>query len=491
MEKVFNALDGLINYAVNNLELAAKNVDYVRNGLLRILNIDTYCPPSDAVYCTETRPEKPLNALLDACMEKGLVSEDERAAIADEVMGELSLSPKEVDDKFNLLMKEVGSKAATEWFYDYSVKNDYVKRTQLDKNPRFDSEGLIITINKAKPEFRDAKKAASGNNVKGGYPKCTICHENEGFAGRNKRTLRTVDIELGGEKWFWQFSPYGYFYQHGIVVNYAHIPMHVDKNTFTRLMDFVDKFPHYFIGSNAALERIGGSVLAHDHYQGGGEILPMHKAKAAYTLTSKKYPDVVVEVVDWANTVVRIVSKNRKAIEEIGDAVREKWTRYEDREKGIIPRTEKGQHHAVSPTVVKTDRGYEMNIIFRSNITSEEYPDGIFHAHPEFHIIKKESIGLIEAQGLFILPGRLEKELGEVEDLIVQGKPLTEELKEFGLVYKEIKEICGGDISKESVHSAVKKELGSVCNRILENTAVFKDKKDTVEFMREMGFELC
>ena len=196
-------------------------------------------------------------------------------------------------------------------------------------------------------------------------------------------------------------------------------------------------------------------------------------------------------MVDWANTVVRIVSKNRKAIEEIGDAVREKWTRYEDREKGIIPRTEKGQHHAVSPTVVKTDRGYEMNIIFRSNITSEEYPDGIFHAHPEFHIIKKESIGLIEAQGLFILPGRLEKELGEVEDLIVQGKPLTEELKEFGLVYKEIKEICGGDISKESVHSAVKKELGSVCNRILENTAVFKDKKDTVEFMREMGFELC
>ena len=491
MEKVFKALNELIGYAQRNLELAEKNVDYIRNGVMRILNVDSYAPPEDVVDCNDVRPEKPLKALLDACIEEGLITEDERGAKADEVMGELSLLPKEVDNRFHSLISASGSKVATEWFYDYSVKSDYVKRSQLDKNPRFESEGLVITINKAKPEFRDPKKAASGNAVKGGYPKCSICHENEGFAGRNKRTLRTVDIELDGQKWFWQFSPYGYFYQHGIAVNYSHIPMHVDRSTFRRLMDFVDTFPHYFIGSNAALERIGGSVLAHDHYQGGGEILPMHKAKAAYTLVNAKYPDVKLEVVDWAGTVVRIVSKNRAAIEEIGDNIREKWVDYEDKEKGIIPRTEKGQHNAISPTVVKTERGYEVSVILRSNITSEEFPDGIFHAHPEFHIIKKESIGLIEAQGLFILPGRLEKELGEIEKLIAEGNPLTDELKEFALIYNEIKEICGDDVSEENVHLAVKKELGSVCNRILDNTAVFKKKSDTVAFMQEMGFELC
>ena len=489
MEKVFKALNELIAYAKKNLELDEKNADYVLNGVLRILGADSYSPMPAA--CDDVLPSKPLARLLDAAVEAGLIKEEDRAFYADQIMGELSLSPKDVDDRFRSLERSKGSEAATEWFYDYSVKNDYVKKSVLDKNPRFDSEGLVITINKAKPEFRDPKKAVSGNSVKGGYPKCTICHENEGFAGRNKRTLRTVDLIVGGQKWFWQFSPYGYFYQHGIAVNYNHIPMHVDKGTFTRLMDFVDVFPHYFIGSNAPLERIGGSVLAHDHYQGGGEILPMHKAKAAFLLKNPKYPDAIVEVVDWAGTVVRIVSKNRAAIEEIGDAIRQKWDNYEDKEKGIIPRDEKGQHNAVSPTVVKTQRGYEMSVILRSNVTSEEFPDGVFHAHPEFHIIKKESIGLIEAQGLFILPGRLERELGGIEALLSAGKPLTEELSDFAFIYEEIKALCNGDFSKENVSAAVKKELGSVCNRILDNTAVFKDKADTVRFMSDLGFEKC
>ena len=489
MEKVFEALNELIAYAKKNLELSEKNADYVLNGLLPVLGLDTFVPMD--VTCGDVRPEAPLCRLLDACVEAGLFAEEQRGYVADQVMGALSLLPQEMDDKFHALVSSEGSKVATEWFYDYSIKNDYVKKSVLDKNPRFESEGLVITINKAKPEFRDPKKAVAGNSVKGGYPKCTICHENEGFAGRNKRTLRTVDLTLGGQKWFWQFSPYGYFYQHGIAVNYEHIPMHVDKGAFTRLMDFVDLFPHYFIGSNAPLERIGGSVLAHDHYQGGGEILPMHKAKAAYVLKSKKYPDALLEVTDWAATVLRIVSKNRNAIEEIGDAIRQKWVDYEDKAKGIVPYDEKGAHNAVSPTVVKTQRGYEMSVILRSNVTSEEFPDGVFHVHPEFHVIKKESIGLIEAQGLFILPGRLENELGALEGLIVRGEPLTAELKDYALVYDEVKALCKGDYSKGNVDLAVRKELGSVCNRILDNIAVFKDKKDTVAFARDLGFESC
>ena len=327
-----------------------------------------------------------------------------------------------------------------------------------------------------------------GNSVAGGYPKCTICHENEGFKNRNKKTLRTVDIVLNKEKWFWQFSPYGYFYQHGIAVNYLHTPMHVDADTFHRLMDFVDEFPHYFIGCNAALPRIGGSVLAHDHYQGGGEILPMHKASAKMIFVNDKYADAIVEIVNWPNTVFRVVSKNRNTIGDISEIIRDKWVKYNDPEQDIICCDDEGVHSAVSPTVVKTERGYEMSLILRNNMTSDIYPDGIFHAHPEFHVIKKESIGLIEAQGLFILPGRLEKELDDIKQLIHNHKPLTEELKDYDMIYNEIITLCNNDYSLENISKAIENELGSVCSRILDNTAVFKDIKYSIKFLEDLGF---
>ena len=487
MTEVCRSIDALIDYARHELNLDEKNAHFVRNSIFRLLGLAEMHDDSGE-RCSDTVPDGVLQRFVDACVTAGVFAREDAAYFCDAVMGELMMSPKDVQIQFEKTCHTLGNSQAMQWFYDYSVKCDYVKKSQLDKNPRFDSQGLVVTINKSKPEFRDPKKAASGNATKGGYPKCSICHENEGFAGRSKRTLRTIDVTLGGQKWFWQFSPYGYFNQHGIAVNYEHIPMHVDRGAFVRLMDFVDAFPNYFIGCNAALERIGGSVLAHDHYQGGGEILPMHKAKACYTLRSNKYPDAVVEVVDWAGTVVRVVSANRNSIEEISDAIRQKWVDYEDRTKQIVPFDDKGAHNAISPTVVKTARGYEMSIILRSNVTSDAYPDGIFHAHPEFHIIKKESIGLIEAQGLFILPGRLEAQLAEIETLIAKGKPLTEELKEFALVYDEVTKRLDGSRGKVKIHQAMQCVLGDVCNRILDNTAVFKTKTETVEFMKELGF---
>ena len=489
MTEVYRSIDALIDYAERQLNLDRKNVHYVRNGILRLLGLESFANDTQE-KCLDVTPDNVLKRFADACVNAGVFEREEASYFCDSVMGELMMSPKETQAVFEEKLRTLGSGEAMQWFYDYSVKGDYVKKSQLDKNPRFDSQGLVVTINKSKPEFRDPKKAASGNATKGGYPKCSICHENEGFAGRSKRTLRTIDITLGGEQWFWQFSPYGYFNQHGIAVNYEHIPMHTDRATFVRLMDFVDMFPNYFIGCNAALERIGGSVLAHDHYQGGGEILPMHKAKASYTLRNSKYPDAIVEVVDWAGTVVRIVSANRSAIEQIGEAIRAKWVSYEDKSKQIVPVDGKGFHNAISPTVVKTARGYEMSIILRSNITSDIYPDGIFHAHPEFHIIKKESIGLIEAQGLFILPGRLEAELNQIETLIADGKPLSDELKDFALVYDEVTKRLVGARSKSKVHRAMQDELGDICNRILDNTAVFKTKQETVEFMKDLGFTI-
>ena len=220
----------IISYAEKKLELKERDCEYKANRLLEI-------------------------------MQSGL----EGVELEDAIYGELSLLPSEIDKRFSYVLIESGSKAATDWLYNYCVSNKYVKKDVLDKNPRFDTEnGLTVTINKAKPEFRDPKKAKTGNSVDGGFAKCVICRENEGFGTRNKRNLRTVSISLGAQPWFWQYSPYGYFHEHGIAVNCEHIPMHVDRQTFVNLLDFVDMFPHYFIGCNAPLERIGGSVLAHD-----------------------------------------------------------------------------------------------------------------------------------------------------------------------------------------------------------------------------------
>lgn len=485
MNDVSVAVDKLISYARKNLGLAKENEICARNAVLDVLGSPEYAYTGKK--SAEASPDEVLCELFSACGSAGIFSEDEREQYADKIMGALTLSPKEIRRRFRAEAKRAGSRAATDWFYGYCVKNDYVKKSKLDKNPRFEENGLVITINKAKPEFRDPKKAASGNSVKGGYPKCAICRENEGCPVRNKRTLRTVDLTLDGEKWFWQYSPYGYFYQHGIAVNCEHTPMHVDRSTFLKLADFVDMFPHYFIGCNAPLPRIGGSVLAHDHFQGGGEILPMHRAGAYKTLARTGF-DGLAEVVDWHGTVIRVVAKNKQTVADVCEEIRAKWVKFEDKSLGIIPEDDAGVHNAVSPTVVKTERGYEMSVILRSNVTSEQYPDGVFHAHPEFHSIKKESIGLIEAQGLFILPGRLEGELARVEEVIEGGGRLPEEYEQFRLVYEEAKKIYEGNRAA-GARAAMKAELGSICGRILENTAVFKDKRLTVKFMEELGFK--
>ena len=348
--------------------------------------------------------------------------------------------------------------------------------------------GTQVLINLAKPEFKNMKKAAAGNSVAGGYPSCTICHENEGFAGRDKRTLRTVPVTLGGEPWFWQFSPYGYFHQHGICVNTEHTPMHVDRDTFGHLLDFVDRFPGYFLGCNAALPRIGGSVLAHDHYQGGGEHLPMHKAAAWATFHMNGYPDAVVEILDWPGTAVRVVSRNRDAIVEISDMIRLAWQQFDDSAANIASHDADGNRQsAVSPSAIITDRGYEMSLIFRNNAVSSEYPEGVFHAHPEFWPIKQEPIGLIEAQGLFILPGRLVDQLAQLENALAEGQPLPASVSEFTLEWDELTAALNGNRDRAAIHQAVHEELGSVCERILGNTAVFKTKEQTVAFLAELG----
>lgn len=480
MQSVYSAVDALVDYAKENLLLDKRNEIYVRNTVLDLIGAESYEPTG--ARCAGRSCTALLGELHAACEEANLYAAEEEAGVADAVMGALSLSPKDTQERFAHYYAD-SPRTATKWFYEYAVLSDYVKKEKLDCNPRFERDGLVITINLAKPEFRDPKKAASGNSTKGGYPKCTICRENEGFAGRQKRTLRTVPLTLGGGDWFWQFSPYGYFYQHGIAVNCEHTPMHVDGHTFVCLMDFVDLFPHWFIGCNAPLPRIGGSVLAHDHFQGGGEVLPLHRAAFVSEYRSKRYPEARIGVLDWAGTAVRVISADREAVTKLSDAIRVAWEGYGDAARGLVPFDQDGAHNAVSPTVVKKDGAYEMTLILRSNATSERYPDGIFHAHPEFHIIKKESIGLIEAQGLFILPGRLKEQLEAIEELLVNGAPLSEELKEFEMIYGELRAMRSS-FTRPQAHEAVQAELASVCKRILQNTAVFETSADTENFLK-------
>lgn len=506
--RVYRAIDALVDYAVDYLALDPRDTIWKRNQIFELFGFNSYgspelgefipdavAPASSSLHEESDSAEEtyPVNALLiefkEALLAAELLEPGTWVVIADQVMGILSLPPSTVQDLFSEVQEAQGGASAMQWFYDYCVNNDYVKRAQLSKNPRFTAEnGLVITINLAKPEFKDTKKAAAGNAVVGGYPKCTICPENEGFAGRDKRTLRTVPVELGGQEWFWQYSPYGYFDQHGICVNTEHTPMHVDRGTFTRLLDFVDEFPNYFLGSNAALPRIGGSVLAHDHYQGGGEILPMLKAEPWATLHHQEFPDAIVEILDWPGTALRVVSENRDSIIGLSDIIRLAWEEYQNPELGIINYSEaEGKHSVVSPTAIKTDRGYEMSIIFRNNVVTEEYPEGLFHAHPEFHPIKQESIGLIEAQGLFILPGRLVDQLQQIGDALEAGLDLPVELQEFQLVWDELCASLNGSRERELIDAAIREELASICYRILDNTAVFKDKEITREFLAKLN----
>lgn len=457
---LLHAVDHWVRYAVERLGLDPRDVDWMRNRLLEY---------------AQAHPDALGGDVVDD----------------DAVMGLLSSPPSQVQDSFAAIEDADGGMAAMEWLYRYCVANGYVKQARLSRNPRFEGHGLVVTINKAKPEFSDMRAAALANGVDGSYAQCTICHANEGLASRGKRTLRTVPVTLGGEEWFWQFSPYGYFREHGICVNRAHVPMHVDRATFGRLLDFVERFPGYFLGCNAALPRIGGSVLSHDHYQGGGEVLPMQRTAALHAL---HVPDAVVEILDWPASAVRVVSRSREAVVDTCERIRMAWAAYADPALGVESVGPDGEpQSSLAPSARITERGYEMSIVLRNNAVSETYPLGVFHAHPEYFFVKREGIGLIEAQGLFILPARLERQLGQLEDVLVSGRALPGELAAFALAAEEVRDVMGGNggvgadgadkADRARVHTLVRDEIASICQRILGNIAVFPDEPALYAFL--------
>ena len=486
-------IKNLINYAYEHLNLNKLDELYVRNRLLEACFMEEY--DEETISNDELidvvgldYPDSIINPILDELIETGKVSNDQREYYLCKIMDIMSLKPSEVEAKFKEISKETNTSDAFKWLHSYSEHNSYIKLSDIRKNMMWEVSdekgGLIVTINLSKPEITNVTVKKPVVTSKPKYPKCVICPENMGYAGHGttRQNLRGLNMRLGTEDWFWQFSPYAYFNEHGIAINSSHTPMVVEPKNITNVLDFIDFVPEYFIGFNAALPIVGGSILAHDHYQGGRCVLPVFNSKDKYLFESKEYPNVKVSILNWYNSVVRLVSSSRSELEALAQKIVVTWKSYDDIENNIIAKTD-AQHSSITCIARYVDGKYIMDLILRNNCTSEEHPDGIYHAHKEYHNIKKEAIGLIEAGGMFILPARLKRQLAVVSSTL-QGMDLNE-LTEDMMVHKDMIDRLiaehGIDNSLEKANNIVKLEIERICREILYNTAVYKETEEGIK----------
>ena len=503
----------LLRYANKFLHLEADDFIYMRNLLLRELGLtEPYMGDEDISFVDGLSVPDSLVAELVAYAEENGIWKDGENLFAAHVFGLLTPAPSVINAEFKRIREEQGIQPACDYLYNISVMNDYVQKTAIGKNLKWEYEDgdnvLEITINLSKPEKDNKeiakllKKPTAGEK----YPACALCKENLGYGGNAnhpaRSNIRTVNLSLGGERWFVQYSPYAYYNEHCIAINEAHVPMRVDETTPDKLLDFVDVFPNYFIGSNAALPIVGGSILNHEHYQGGGHVLPMRKAMIEKEICSDKFPSVKAGILNWYNSAVRMSSRSREELASATAAFIAAWREYTDESVGIYAFSGGNPHNTLSPIATKNGDEYTMDIIFRNNITTEQYPDGVFHAHPEFFNIKKEGIGLIEAMGLFILPGRLKRQTAKIEKILTgEVEYLPEEIAaedndlyvHRDMVAALVKEY-GTALSKEDASLAVRGYVNRVCAKILDCTAVFKrdaeGKAAFERFVESVGFKV-
>lgn len=484
----------LVDYAVGNLGLDEADVVYVTNILLDMLKLTEPAPAPSEDYDFYTT----LGALSEYAVKKNICEEADRLLFETKLMGVLTPPPSKVIEKFDNIAAYEGSMKAAKWLGELSEKSAYIRRPDIDRNIQWEYDNprgkIVITINLAKPE-KTPEEVRRAKEAKTGYPKCLLCAENVGFAGNAghpaRQTLRTIPFELDGEEWFMQFSPFVYFEEHVIVISREHRPMNVTEATFRRMLDFVDLFPDYFIGSNAALPIVGGSILAHDHYQGGKKVLPIFKCGGRKYYLMKDFPEVNVSIADWYNSVIRLESKNRSQLLGAVERFRNAWLNYSDESVNIICKTvtEEGetQHNAITPTACFNEDGeYQINLILRNNRTDEAHPFGIFHPAKELHNIKQESIGIIEVQGVFILPGRLQKECEGIKDILTGDAPLdfkalAEEThplhKHLGMIAQLVAD-NGNNMKEEKAAEVITDYINNACEKILDTTAVFKNDEE-------------
>lgn len=493
-------INELVAYACDNLSLKSDDEFYVVNLLLDFFHFNAPAPSIEKYGDFQTTIIDPI---VDYAIEKGIVDKDQAILFETKIMGMVTPMPSQIVEDFDILASNNGIKAATEWLFNLGKANNYLRMPDINKNLKWHHDGkrgpIDITINLSKPE-KDPKQIQLAKSMpQSGYPSCMLCASNVGYAGHlnhpARQTLRIIPIEIGREPWALQFSPYQYYDQHVIAFSMEHRPMDVTPEALGRLIDFVTLFPHYFIGSNAALPIVGGSILTHDHYQGGGKVLPMFKVDAKYSYTSALYYGLQVSIVDWYNSVVRISGRDKNNVREMATIVLEKWKNWSDESVGIFSKTTE-QHNAITPICRLDDDGnYTFDLILRNNRTDEAHPFGIFHAEERLHNIKKEGIGIIEVMGLFILPGRLKSELEQIknylngttkfdmQELLKAGNPLE---KHANMIIQLVNDF-GTNLSHDKADKLVTNYINTACECILENTAVFKnDEKGQAAFDKFM-----
>lgn len=493
-------INTLVNYGIAAGLLAENDRIYTINKLLELFGVDDYDASESAtiiVNPAEFDLEGLLKQMLDYAVEKGILSDDSivyRDLFDTKIMGMLVPRPSEVICQFQKLYDEKGAKAATDWYYTFSQNTDYIRRYRIarDRKWKVDTEygEMDITINLSKPE-KDPKAIAAAKNAKqSGYPKCQLCMENEGYAGRvnhpARQNHRIIPVTIQGNQWGFQYSPYVYYNEHCIVFNSKHIPMKIEHDTFVKLFHFVEQFPHYFVGSNADLPIVGGSILSHDHFQGGNYEFAMAKAPIEKEFTVKGFEDIAAGIVKWPMSVIRLSHKDYNRIIELADVILAKWRGYTDESAFIFAETDGEPHNTITPIARKRGENYELDLVLRNNITTEEHPLGVYHPHAELHHIKKENIGLIEVMGLAVLPSRLKSELELLADAILTKEDLRKnEVLEKHADWVEAFLPKYNGITKENVMDMIQKEVGIVFGKVLEHAGVYKrDEAGRAAFQR-------
>lgn len=460
---------------------------YTTNRLLELLELDE--PEESSGEQTEDELENILGRMLDYAYEKGILKENGvvyRDLLDTKIMSILMPRPSEVIKTFWDYYKESPGKA-TDFYYKFSCDSDYIRRYRIKKDVKWTASteygDLDITINLSKPE-KDPKAIAAAKSAKqSGYPKCLLCRENEGYAGRvnhpARQNHRIIPVTIQGEAWGFQYSPYVYYNEHCIVFNSRHIPMKIDHDTFCKLFDFVKQFPHYFVGSNADLPIVGGSILSHDHFQGGHYEFAMAKAPVERSFTVKDFSDVEAGIVKWPMSVIRLRGKEIERIIALADVILEKWRSYTDEEAFIFAQTDGEPHNTITPIARKRGENYELDLVLRNNITTEEHPLGVYHPHAKLHHIKKENIGLIEVMGLAVLPARLKEEMGALKEAILTGADIrSDELLNKHADWVEEFKVKYDRIDESNIDDILQKEIGLVFMQVLEDAGVYKRTPD-------------
>lgn len=482
---IYKNIERLIQYGIKKNLIKEEDRIFIRNSLLDVFNLDDY----EYVEVLEENLETPtpiLNDLLDYAYDKGLIEHNTpiyRDLFDTKIMGILVGRPSEIIKEFNINYNEDPKKATT-YFHNMSKACDYIRTDRIAQNLVWKSKSeygeMDITINLSKPE-KDPKAIAAAKNLPSAkYPKCLLCKENEGYRGRlnhpARQNLRVIPLNLCNESWFFQYSPYAYYNEHCIVFKGEHEPMTINKKTFDRILEFVEKFPHYFIGSNADLPIVGGSILTHDHYQGGNYTFAMNKAEDVYKFKIPNYENIDLSIVKWPLTVLRLKGENREELSVLSEKILKHWREYSDSDADVLAYSEGIPHNTITPIARFEENKYVLDLVLRNNRTSNEHPDGIFHPHKELHHIKKENIGLIEVLGLAVLPSRLKDELEVIkENLLKKDDSLIdiEKMKIHLDWFYEIKK-RNPNINKENVQIIIEKEVSDVFVKVLEDCGVFK-----------------